>query len=1166
MSIKNLIQWAVESRLVVVLLAAALMIFGIYSFNRVNVEAYPDPAPAIVEIVARYPGASAEEVERQVTIPLEVALAGMPGLKYARTQSLFELCHIRNQFEYGVESSQARQEVLNRLRLVDLPAGVTPEISPQSPTGEIYRYVLTNPKDSAGRDIYDLNDLKSLQDCTLERLFRRLPRVADVASFGGTVKRYEIRPDPARMQRYGITLQQIKDAISSSNANAGGEYIVEGGAAHVVRSLGLLGAGQDPIETAVGMKDPLAARDYLRSEETRRIREIREIVLTATNNVPVRIDDVVEGGPLRPDQPPAQKGVVVGHQTRLGHVMYSYPALDSHGKELLDAKGQRKWHDDEDVVQSVVLLRKGEQSLPALDEVHALVKQLNESPGRLLPGVKIMPYYDRTDLIRVTTETVRENLLAGMGLVTVVLLMFLSNVRSALIVAINVPLALLFAFSVLFLRGKSANLLSIGAVDFGIIVDSSVIMVENIYRHLSTGLNADLPIGQRIVIASSEIQRSLAFSTAIMVCAFLPLFTMSGPEGQIFGPMADTYAFALAGALVLALVLSPVLCDLLLPRLKPKPDNFFVRALQGSYRRQLKRCLHHRWLTLTVFALVVAVTAAAIPLLGREFMPELEEGNLWIQAQFPLNSSLEEVCVLSRKAHEIMKHCPEAEFVLTQVGRPDDGTDPAGFYNAEFFLPLKPQAKWPIPPGMSRPRSKEELTAAIAQELHGALIAVEWNFSQNIRNMVMESLSGVRGENAVKIIGPDLQELEHAADRVVKALKEIRGLEDVGAYRIMGQSNLTLPVDRQKCARWNLKVGDVQAVVDTAVGGKPFSQMIEGERSFDITLRFPEARRSSLDAILNIPVEVGANTVANSQSPGQGPTPVSGASSGPSPTGSSAALPTLTGSGLSATMNDLGRTPHRRLGDLVTPLGPDGRPNPRGSFLQQGASDIYRDQGERLIAVKFDIHGRDLAGAVAEAKKKTKNLIHAPCRLEWSGEFQEMEQAEGRLMIVIPLAAAMVIVLLYLAFRSLVDVALVLSSVLVLSCGGVWALLLTHTNYSISAAVGFISIFGVSVMNSLLLVSAFHRLRLNGLPMEEAISQGAAQRLRPMMMIAMAAIFGLLPAALSTRIGAQSQRPLAIVVIGGMVTDLLLNRYFTPVLYSVFRRRPPSAESARLAE
>ena len=425
-------------------------------------------------------------MERQVTIPLEVALAGMPGLKYTQTQSMFELCHIRNQFEYGVDQPAARQEILNRLQMAQLPAGITPAISPQSPTGEIFRYVLTNPKDAAGRDIYNLNDLKSLQDFTLERSFRRLPGVADVCSFGGTVKRYEIHPDPARMQRYGITLQQIKDAVSASNPNAGGEYVIEGDTAHVVRFLGLIGYGQDPIETAMGMKDPVAARDYLRSEEERRLREIRQIVLTATNNVPVRVDDVVEGGPLHEGDAVDRQGVVVGWQTRLGHVERSYPLLDAQGKEVLDAQGQRVWHDDDDVVQCICLLRKGDQSLPVLAEVKALVKQLNESPGRMLPGVKITPYYDRTDLIHVTTDTVRENLLAGMGLVTLVLFMFLTNVRGALIVAINIPLALLFAFAVLFLRGKSANLLSIGAVDFGIIVDSSVIIVENIYRHLSS--------------------------------------------------------------------------------------------------------------------------------------------------------------------------------------------------------------------------------------------------------------------------------------------------------------------------------------------------------------------------------------------------------------------------------------------------------------------------------------------------------------------------------------------------------------------------------------------------------------------------------------------------------------------------------------------------------
>ena len=701
--IEKLIRWAVQNRLIVLILAFALLGYGLYAFNNINVEAYPDPAPAIVEIVARYPGASAEEVERQVTIPLEVALAGMPGLKYTQTQSMFELCHIRNQFEYGLDQPAARQEILNRLQMAQLPAGITPEISPQSPTGEIFRYVLTNPKDAAGHDVYSLNDLKSLQDFTLERSFRRLPGVADVCSFGGTVKRYEIHPDPARMQRYGITLQNIKDAISSSNSNAGGEYVTEGDTAHVVRFLGLIGYGQDPMETAMGMKDPVAARDYLRSEEERRVREIRQIVLTATNNVPVRIDNVVEGGPLHEGDPVDRQGVVVGWQTRLGHVERSYPLLDAQGKEVLDAHGKRVWHDDPNVVQCICLLRKGDQSLPVLAEVEALVKMLNGSPGRMLPGVKILPYYDRTDLIHVTTDTVRENLLAGMGLVIVVLFMFLSNVRGALIVAVNIPLALLFAFAVLFLRGKSANLLSIGAVDFGIIVDSTVIIVENIYRHLSSGLNADLAIGRRIALAANEIQRCLFYSTAIMICAFLPLFAMSGPEGQIFGPMAETYAFALGGALLLALALSPVLCTFFLKNIKPRRDNFLVRGLQASYLRQLQRCLEHRWLTLAFFTTLIAGTVVSLQFLGSEFMPELEEGNIWIQAQFPLNSSLEEVCALSQKAHEIMKRYPEAEMVLTQVGRPDDGTDPAGFYNAEYFMPLKPESQWPIPPGRSRP-------------------------------------------------------------------------------------------------------------------------------------------------------------------------------------------------------------------------------------------------------------------------------------------------------------------------------------------------------------------------------------------------------------------------------------------------------------------------------
>ena len=699
--IKNLIYWAVHSRLVVLLLAVALLLFGIYSFHQVNVEAYPDPAPPIIEVIAQYPGASAEEVERQVTIPLEITLAGMPGLQYTRSESLFELSHIRNQFNYGVDPLAARQEVINRLQFTQLPSGVTPQISPESPTGEILRYTLRNPKDASGKPIYSLNDLKSLEDYTLERLYRRLPRIIDLVSFGGTVKRYEVHPDPARLRRYGITLQQLKDAVSGGNANIGGQYVAPGETVQVVRSLGLIGQGQDPMDKAFALQDPTEARDVLRAEEEQRVREIRQIVLTSVDNVPVRVDDVVEGGPLRPGQPVGEEGVVVGHQTRLGRVMVSQPKKDAQGNDACDEHGHRQWDDDDDAVQAIVLLRKGEESLPALQDVAALTKELNESAGRMLPGVKIEVLYDRRSLIHVTTDTVQENLLVGMALVTAVLLMFLSNVRTALIVAINIPLALLFAFSMLFLRGKSANLLSIGAVDFGIIVDSSVIMVENIYRHLQSGLHADQPIQERIILASGEVQRSLLYSTAIMVCAFLPLFTMAGPEGQIFGPMADTYAFALAGAMLLALTLSPVLCTFLLKNLKSKRENFLVRRLQGSYQRQLRRCMRHRWLTLGTLAGVLAATASALLFLGREFMPELEEGNLWIRGTCPLNSSLDETVRRATISREIMKRFPEVETIIVQVGRPDDGTDATGFYNSEYFVTLKPESQWPTPPAMS---------------------------------------------------------------------------------------------------------------------------------------------------------------------------------------------------------------------------------------------------------------------------------------------------------------------------------------------------------------------------------------------------------------------------------------------------------------------------------
>jgi heavy metal efflux system protein len=731
-------------------------------------------------------------------------------------------------------------------------------------------------------------------------------------------------------------------------------------------------------------------------------------------------------------------------------------------------------------------------------------------------------------------------------------------------VAINIPLALLFAFSVLYMRGMSANLLSIGAVDFGIIVDSSVIMVENIYRHISSGEHSELTFKQRVLLATQEVERGLFFTTAIMVCAFLPLFTMKGPEGQIFGPMADTYAFALGGALVLALTVAPVLCLLFFKDLKPKPDNRLVRWLKTGYLRNLKFCLRHRWATMTFMMALVAGTGLMLPFLGREFMPELEEGNLWIRGTFPINITLQEAAKQVETARGIMRRYPEVKVVVSQTGRPDDGTDPTGFYNSEFFVPLKPRGEWPNVKARTgilgllmpqRQRTKEELISEMNDALSEQILGVNWNFSQNIRDNVMESLSGVKGDNSVKIFGPDLDKLESLAEEVKSRLSSIRGIESVGIFRTKGQPNLEIPVDTEKCSLWGVSVADVEDVIQTAVGGKPVSTMIEGEKRFDITLRWPQALRSSEEAILNIPVDL-----SNGNNDADNPPSKSAVSS----VGAAQQDLAITGSATS-TFNVVDIVPRRRLRDLVTPLDEKGRLSPKGQFTRAGASTIYREQRNRLIAVKFSVRGRDLAGAVAEAQAATKDLFEAPYRTVWSGEFQEMEEAEHRLMYIVPLSLAMVFILLYLAFHNFLDAIMVFSNVLALSMGGVWALLITNVNFSISAAVGFISIFGVAIMDGLLLISYFNQMRLLGKPLEEAILQGAEKRVRPVMMTALTAIFGLLPAAVSTQIGSQTQRPLAIVVVGGMLATLFLTRYLMPVLYSFYGHREPSEAAGHMA-
>lgn len=1168
--IRKLLDWAVANPLIVMILVTGLIIGGGYAFTHVNIEAYPDPTPAIIDVVAQFPGASAEQVERQVTIPLEVALAGMPGLETTRSQSQFGLSFLRNQFRFGKDYWEARQEVLNRLSGLKLPDGVEAGISPASIIGEVLRYTLENPRDpKTGQPVYSLNDLQTLQDFVIERELRRVPGVAGVSGIGGSIKRYEVQPDPDRLRRYGVTLDQLERALEDANATGSGDNLVQGEQICVIRSLGLFGQGQDPQQLVLGSTDPVEAAEILRTEEARRCREIRQVVVKTVNDVPVRVDELVDGGPMLnsdgslrvDDQTLTSRGVKVGFVTRLGLAAISHARMDAAGHPCRDEQGDLVWDDDEDVVQGIVLLYKGEESLPALRKVFAKIDELHRG-GKLLPGVKIVPYYDRTTLIDHTTKTVHENLLVGMGLVTAILLMFLSNVRAALIAAINIPLALMFAFGVLFVRNKSANLLSIGAVDFGIIVDSTVIIVESVFRELSHGVHAELPLAQRIVRAAGRVQRSLVYATGVMVCALLPLFTMTGPEGQIFGPMADTYAFALGGALVLSITVSPVLSLLLLRNVRAKPDNWLARGLQGLYLAQLKGLLALRWLVLAVFLAGVGVTGLVAAHMGREFMPELEEGSILIRGVFPINVSLEEVVQRAKEARRVIGKFPEVQVIPTLMGRPNDGMDTGGYYLFQSNLPLRDQNEWPVDPRRGRQRTKAELIADLSLALSEHFPGIEWDFSQIIRDNVLEALSGVKGENSIKIFGPDLATLEATAMQVRDQLNTIPGVANAGVFRNQGQSNLEFPIDRQKCARWNVSAADLQAIVQSAVGGKKVTEMIEGEKTFDVTIRWPARLRADEEAILNIPVPVGNSTTGKLQVALAG-TPVSGEAVGLSPIGTMVAFPSATGSSFNAAPVSV-VTPTRRLGDLVTPLNAQGLPDPTGSFLRPGASTIYREQGERLIAIKFEIHGRDLASGVAEARAAVEPMIHAPYRAEWSGEFQQMEAAEQRLARMFGLSMVLICLMLYLAFRSFLDAGVVLANVLAMGIGGVWALKLAGLYFNISAAVGFISILGVAVMNGLLLVSTFNGLRAHGMSVQDSLLQGTGKLVRPILMTALAAMLGLLPAAISTAMGSECQKPLAVVVVGGMISTILcLN--LVPVLYSFYGHRTPPAGAGELA-
>ncbi len=1054
--VRFIILWSLHNRLLVLAAVGALIAVGIHSAKQLNVEAYPDPTPPLVEVITQTPGYSPEEMERLVGIPIETALNGMPGLEDLRSTSVAGLNDIKCQFAYGTDYWSARQEVINRIGFVaNLPQGVQPGLSPWSPTGEIVRYVLEGPG-------YTTNQIKAIQDWVLQRTLKTVSGVIDVTGYGGTVKQYQVLVDTRLLRVYNVTLKQVEEAIANSNANVGGDILTLGSQAHNVRVLGLLGENVDPLDPAnVENSEKLVAR---------KIDDINNVVVTSTKGIPIYVRQVAQ--------------VVEHHRPRLGKV----------GRTLKEKDDKPVYIDEDDVVEGIVLMRKYEKSLVTAGLVKKKLHEIQES-GILPKGMNIRVFNQRTDLVHVTTHNVLHNLIVGMLLVVSILFVFLGNLACAGIVAIMIPLALLFSVTVIYIQGKSANLLSIGAVDFGIIVDSSVIIVENIYRHITAeGSDRSKPIIDRIAEASKEIERALFFSTAIIVCAFIPLFAMTGPEGALFGPMANTYAFAIFGALILALSLAPVLCSFLLNNRMEEKSTIVDKLMKRGYLRALNRYLNFRWLTLGVMIGLLGFTITLLPGLGGEFMPQLEEGNLWIRALLPRTVSLEGASRMAPRLRETIASIPEIKNVMSHVGRPDDGTDITSFFNLEFNAPLNPMETWPK--GMTREKIEDELMEKF-KEFPG----VTFSFSQLIRDNVEEALSGVKGANSIKLFGNDLHALEDSGQKVVNVLRTVPGIENVGLFHILGQPNLEIKIDRVACSRYGINVADVEAAVQVAIGGKAFSQMVEGEKLYDIILRLPVHLRDDPSVINRIPVDT------------------------PGTEGKAGAR---------------------------IPLGQLARISPHVS----GASYIYRENNQRYIPIKFSVRGRDLASAIQDAQQKIKDSNVVPeasgYRIEWSGEFAQMQEANGRLMWIVPLSIGLIMGLLYTAFNSMKDALLVMVNVVFAIMGGIWALRLTHTPFSISAAVGFISIFGVAVQNGVLLVSYFNQLRAAGLPVRESVLRGSELRVRPMVITSLTAALGLLPAAFATSIGSQAQKPLSIVVVGGMIVTLILTRYLMPVLYSFF--------------
>ncbi|MGO9426271.1 MAG: efflux RND transporter permease subunit [Steroidobacteraceae bacterium] len=1048
-----IISFALRQRVLIVVLLVMMLGAGIVSFLSLNIEAYPDPVPPLVDVVTQSTGQSAEEIERYITIPLEIQMAGIPNVQAIRTISLFGLSDVKVQFTYDFTYYQAEQWVTNRLsQLAALPNGAQPQISPTSPIGEIYRYRVVGPPN------YSVTDLKTLEDWVLERRFKAVPGVIDVTGWGGKTKTYDIAIDQHRLIGFGLSVPQVLTALGNANINVGGQTVDFGAQSAVVRGVGLIHSAD----------------------------EIRRTLITSNQGVPVFIGDVAE--------------VSIGHLPRLGIAGYD---------------------DVEDIVQGIVLMRRGAESVPTIKRVEAEVDKINRS-GILPPGVSIQRIYDRSDLINITTHTVLHNMVAGIVLIFLLQWAFLGNLRSAIIVATTIPFALSFAIGLMVIRGESANLLSVGAIDFGLVVDATVIMVENIFRHLAeasahlgTGPSQlhrmRVPSGFRgkmgtISIAAAEVSQSIFFAAAIIIAGFVPLFTLSGIEGHIFGPMAKTYAYAIAGGLIATFTIAPALSLLLFPQEVSERETPVVRALRRIYQPALEFVLANRIITFAGVALLSLLALFAVRSLGLEFLPSLEEGNLWVRATFPQSVSLEDSDGYVNRMRVLMSKYPEVQSVVSQHGRPDDGTDATGFFNAEFFVPLKPFDTWPA--GVDKGKLTQDMTEALGQQFPG----VEFNFSQYIQDNVEEAASGVKGENSVKVFGNDLETLEKTADAIAAVLAKVPGITDLAVLRSLGQPTIRIDVDRVRAARYGLAPGDINAVVQTAIGGQSAGDLYEGasDRHFPMMVRLARPYRESLSAIRRIPVTAAAST----------------------------------GDGVI-------QVPLEDVADV---------------HLVSGAAFIYREQQQRYVPIKFSVRGRDLGSAVLEAQRAVDEQVLLPggYRLEWVGEFGNLQEAISRLIIVVPLSIALIVLLLYLNFHSFRDALLAASVIPMANLGGIFALWATHTAFSVSSAIGFVALFGIAAMDGILIVSYYHLSLESGLDRASAMLQTCRTQLRPVMMTCIVACVGLIPAAISTGIGSQVQRPLALVVVGGMLLAPILILLVLPVLilrFSTARELP--AESPR---